>query len=90
MLVLERRHGEAIVIDPGIVVRVWMPGRHGAIKLQIEAPRSVVVLREELVAAPGTLAVHRFVGQRGRLCEACGLADRSTVHDDAAPLPRPA
>lgn len=48
MLILTRKTEQAILIDGNIIVRVL--GIEGErVKLGIEAPRSIVVLREELV-----------------------------------------
>lgn len=47
MLVLSRREGQAIVVGDNVVIRVVeMRGDH--VRLGIEAPRSVVVHREEV------------------------------------------
>ena len=52
MLVLTRKEGEAIVFpELGIVVRVLDGDRHGG-RLGIEAPKDVVVMREELLPKP--------------------------------------
>lgn len=48
MLVLNRRPGEAIVIDGGIRVVVLSCDRRGT-RLGIEAPKETGILREELV-----------------------------------------
>ena len=47
MLVLSRKIGEAIVIGSGIVVRVLDDGA-GRVRLGVEAPDEVLVLREEI------------------------------------------
>lgn len=47
MLVLSRKPGEAVVIGGGIVVRVLDAGG-GRIRLGVEAPDEVVILREEV------------------------------------------
>ena len=47
MLVLNRRMGEAIIINGGIRVVVLSTGRRGA-QLGIVAPRETAVFREEL------------------------------------------
>ena len=49
MLVLSRKVGEAVVIAGGIVVRVLDAGG-GRIRLGVEAPEEVLVLREEIAA----------------------------------------
>jgi carbon storage regulator len=53
MLVLTRRIGESILIDDDIEVRVF-DVRGQQVRIGIEAPEDVVVLREELVDAPPT------------------------------------
>jgi carbon storage regulator len=50
MLVLSRKPGESIVIDDRIVVTVVQIGG-GRIRLGIEAPREVHILRSEVYAA---------------------------------------
>ncbi len=47
MLVLRRKTGEGIIIGSNVVVRI-LSIEHGDVKIGIEAPRSVKVLREEL------------------------------------------
>jgi carbon storage regulator len=49
MLVLSRKFNESIVIDGGIKITV-IEIRGNQIRLGIEAPREVGVMREELVA----------------------------------------
>lgn len=49
MLVLNRRHGEAILLDGGIRVVVLSSDRRG-VRLGIEAPAHVNIQREELVS----------------------------------------
>jgi carbon storage regulator len=48
MLILNRRQGEAIVIDGGIRIVILSSDRRGA-RIGIEAPTSVNIQREELV-----------------------------------------
>jgi len=50
MLVLSRKHGEAIVIAGGIRIVVISSDRRGA-RIGIEAPATASILREELVEA---------------------------------------
>ena len=50
MLVLSRKFNESIVIDGGIKITV-VEIRGNQIRLGIEAPREVGVMREELVVA---------------------------------------
>jgi len=57
MLVLSRRFDEAIVFPTlGITVRI-MSIRGGGVRLGIEAPPEVRVVREELIQAPDPPAV---------------------------------
>lgn len=49
MLILNRRHGEAILLDGGIRIVVLSSDRRGA-RLGIEAPDEVKIQREELVS----------------------------------------
>jgi carbon storage regulator len=51
MLVVSRKIGEAVVIGGGIVVRVLDAGG-GRIRLGVEAPDEVPVLREEIADRP--------------------------------------
>jgi carbon storage regulator len=53
MLVLNRRAGEALQLGGGIRIVVLECDR-GGVRIGIEAPRSVSVLREELVEAVAT------------------------------------
>jgi carbon storage regulator CsrA len=58
MLVLTRKLGQEICIGPLVVVRL-ISLHDGKIKLGIEAPREVRVLRRELVAAGAVLLAPR-------------------------------
>lgn len=49
MLILNRRPGEALVIDGGIRIVVLQSDRRG-VRLGIEAPETVNIKREELVS----------------------------------------
>lgn len=49
MLVLTRRSGQAIKVGNYLTVTV-VAATHGKVKLGIEAPRSIPVLRDELIA----------------------------------------
>jgi carbon storage regulator len=55
MLVLSRRNGEQIVIDGKITVKI-IEVQGQRVRLGIEAPAEVRVLREELVAAKEMVA----------------------------------
>ncbi|MBL8796510.1 MAG: carbon storage regulator CsrA [Planctomycetia bacterium] len=56
MLVLSRKLGEKIVIGDNISITIIDIDR-GKVRLGIDAPRSVPVYRQELLAAPATPAV---------------------------------
>ncbi len=49
MLILNRRQGEAIIIEGGIRIVVLSSDRRGA-RIGIEAPTSINIQREELVS----------------------------------------
>jgi carbon storage regulator len=51
MLVLSRRIGERILIEPGIEIAV-VDVRGGKVRIGIEAPASVRIRRNELAALP--------------------------------------
>lgn len=57
MLVLSRKVGEAVVIEGLIKIRILQVTPSGQIKVGIEAPRDVVIEREELVAERTKAAV---------------------------------
>lgn len=48
MLVIVRKHNEAVLIGEDIRVVVFR-GKHGQVKVGIDCPRHIRVLREELV-----------------------------------------
>lgn len=50
MLILQRKKGESLILDGNIKVTVTEIGSDG-VKLAIEAPKDVKILREELVEA---------------------------------------
>jgi len=54
MLVLTRRQGERIHIGDGIVIKVIKSGKK-AVKIGIEAPKDVRVMRAELIEPPTVL-----------------------------------
>ena len=49
MLVLNRRTEESIIIDDDIKITVLGFDRHGEVRLGIEVPEEVVIVREELL-----------------------------------------
>ncbi len=50
MLILSRKEGESIVIGDNITVKI-VSAEKGVVKIGIEAPKEVTILRSELVAA---------------------------------------
>lgn len=58
MLVLSRRVGESVCIGPGVKVRV-METRGGRVRLAIDAPDDVRILRSELEPNPQARATAR-------------------------------
>lgn len=54
MLVLSRRVGEKIIIGDTITITV-LEVRRGQVKIGVEAPRSVLIYRAELVPAESVL-----------------------------------
>ena len=63
MLVLTRKRSETILIGDDIVVKVLKTGK-GTVKIGIEAPRHIRVLRGELCAADAPAPVEQTVDQR--------------------------
>lgn len=61
MLVLNRRSGEAILLDGGIRIVVLDSDKRGA-RIGIQAPAEIKIQREELVS--DTAAEHRRAGRR--------------------------
>lgn len=66
MLVLSRRPSEKIVL-PGLGVTVQVVAvKPGVVRLGIEAPRGVLVLREELLPPPAPeVTVRRVLPEKG-------------------------
>ncbi|ECQ6531987.1 carbon storage regulator CsrA [Campylobacter jejuni] len=48
MLILSRKENESIIIGEGIEIKVVQTGK-GYVKIGIEAPKSLMILRKELV-----------------------------------------
>jgi carbon storage regulator CsrA len=64
MLVLSRRPGEAIVV-PGLNLTIRVLGiKGGTVRLGIDAPYDLKVLREELLAQPDLTAEAAQPGRR--------------------------
>jgi len=58
MLVLTRKHGECIQIGDNITIKVIKTGRN-TVKIGIDAPREVPVMRAELSASADSVAARR-------------------------------
>ena len=71
MLVLSRYEGEAIRIGPDVTVRVI--GAFGRVKLGIDAPRNVLIDREEVSRDREQEAGRERVKQTGHLLQRFGL-----------------
>jgi carbon storage regulator len=63
MLVLTRKVGETIVVDGAIRIRVLAVGR-SSVRLGIEAPAGVGIVREELLDADDRAARAAWDGSR--------------------------
>lgn len=74
MLVLTRRNGESIRLGDDVIIHV-VEVRPGYVRIGVEAPRSVRVLRSELVV--------ETAGENHTAAEAAELD-----HDDDATIPR--
>jgi carbon storage regulator len=59
VLVISRRSGESVVIGPGVSVKV-SEVRGGRVRLAIEAPADVKVLRSELTRETSDGTPHRL------------------------------
>lgn len=57
MLVLSRKVGEAVCVGPGVMVRV-METRGGRVRLAIDAPADLRILRAELDPLPPAHSDH--------------------------------
>jgi carbon storage regulator len=77
MLILSRKEGESIVIDGGIRI-VVMQCAGGGVRLGIEAPSDVTILRGEIV--------HQIADENRRATAASGTA--SVVAKEWLPAPR--
>ncbi len=75
MLILNRRPGSAILIDGGIRI-VVLSVDSGGVRLGIEAPEGITILREEIVAA---------VAEENRRANAAAQAEQWRRKDGAPP-----
>lgn len=66
MLVLTRRAGQRIVIDDNIVVSV-VSTKNGQVRLGIDAPPSVHIVREELQNTPPKPNIPALIAQRAAI-----------------------
>lgn len=48
MLILNRKPGESITISGNINIKI-LPGSHGYIRVGIEAPKDIKIVRDELL-----------------------------------------
>lgn len=48
MLILNRKPGESITIDDNINIKI-LDGYHGSIRVGIEAPKHIKIIRDELL-----------------------------------------
>jgi len=64
MLVLSRRQNETIHIGNGISVKILGVKSGGIVKLGIEAPQSVLISRDDVVAKSDELAAYHGVAER--------------------------
>jgi carbon storage regulator CsrA len=53
MLVISRKLGSAVLIGESVVVRVMAIDSSGKVRIGIDAPPGVAILREELADRPG-------------------------------------
>ncbi|MCX2682419.1 carbon storage regulator [Campylobacter sp. MIT 21-1685] len=60
MLILSRKESESIIIGDGIEVKVVQTGK-GYAKIGIEAPKSLMILRKELIAQITDENLHAIV-----------------------------
>lgn len=51
-LTISRRRGQSIVIGDNIRITIGKTDRAGLTRLTIDAPREVIIVREELLAVP--------------------------------------
>lgn len=72
MLVLTRKRDETIKIGSNVVIRV-MKTRNGSVKLGIEAPSSVRVVRGELATLEPQVDASMFAPMEHALLESCEL-----------------
>lgn len=85
MLILSRKQGEAILVDGGIRI-VVLATDNGSVRLGIEAPSEVGIVREEIVTriadenrrAGATAADKDFVARMGRAGSNTGPPDAGT------------
>jgi carbon storage regulator len=93
MLILSRKPGDAIIIDGGIRV-VVLACDGGGVRLGIEAPRSVGIVREEIVQgitdenlrAGASPEQWEWLGRLEREGAPSGGEDASREENDAADL----
>ena len=80
MLVLSRKQTESIVINDNIVVTI-LSVRGNTVRLGVEAPREVPVLRSELdrrqtIGVPSEIGVVAQASRRGLVSDVAGIRGR--------------
>jgi len=88
MLILTRRAGEAILIDGG--VRIVVLGTDGGgVRLGIEAPSSIGIVREEVVQRIAEENVRAGAGEGARdWLESLGKPENAPTEEKVPELPR--
>lgn len=85
MLVLTRKRSEMIQIGENVVIKIIQTGR-GSVKIGIEAPTNVRVLRGELCEHPAEPSSNQPHLQTPAL-KSLSLADRLRMRAKALPVP---
>lgn len=62
MLVLSRKNGESIRIGNDIEVKI-VGVRNGQVRIAIDCPREIPIVREEVIARPRAKPQFEFVGE---------------------------
>lgn len=68
MLVLSRKVGERIVVGDRIKITVVRMGQ-GSVRIGIEAPNDMAIVREELLGAAGAKSSATIIEQTIELCD---------------------
>lgn len=62
MLVLSRKNGESIRIGNEIEIKI-VGVRNGQVRIAIDCPREISIVREEVIARPRTAPRFEFAGE---------------------------